>query len=145
MQTLRRRPNSQPAGYNVTGNEAKQTKSFNKNLRYVQGIRTTIAALSTTPITISLNSPGKFLLGISLMPESGTISDIAACQVKFVVNNNNILLNAQAQNLCPNYVQGMIFFPTPQPLIGTDSITMDVTKNNASAIVIYINVFYVPR
>lgn len=143
MTVISRRPgNTQPSN---DVNRVNKLKVFNKNLRYVQGFRSAIAASATTPITITLNSSGKKLLGIALIPASGTLSDIADCQVKFVVNNNNLLLNVAAQNLCPNFVQGMIFFPTPQDLFGNDSITLEITKNNAGAITLLTDIFYVPR
>lgn len=143
MPTIRRRPTG--TNFDVSPHELKKTQAFNKDLRLVQGYRNAIAASSTTPISISLGTAGELLLGISIMPASGTLSDIADCQITFTVNNQNLLQSVQAQNLCPNYIQGFLFFPTPQHLQGSDTLSLQVIKNNAGAITIITNIFYVPR
>jgi hypothetical protein len=142
MTILRRKK----TGYNVSQQEANKIKSFNEKLRYVQGFKATLPGSgSTVPITITLNSAGKMLLGISIQSTDGTLTALADTQLKFVVNNNNLLLDVAANNLNPNFVQNMIFFPTPQPLVGTDSISLQVTKNDANAVSVIVNVFYVPQ
>jgi hypothetical protein len=141
--TIRRRPGQQPASLPGAASPVN-IKKFNEGLRYVQGFRQALASASTTPITITLNAAGKRLLGFSVIPVSGTNSDISDCQVNIIVNNNNVLLNAGLQNLNPNFVQNMIFFPTPQPLTGKDTINFNVNKNNSGAVTIIINCFYVP-
>jgi len=131
--------------FDVNQRQIAQTRKFNNNLRYVQGYRNSIAGTSTTPITITLNAAGRELLGIAIFPVTGLLTTLADTQIKFVVNNNNLLLNVGANSLNPNFVQGMIFFPTPQPLFGNDSISLEVTKNDATAVIIIANIFYVPR
>ncbi len=108
----------------------------------VQGFRSAIAATSTTPVTISLNASPQKLVGISLMPASGTLADIADTQITFIVNNLNLLLTVAAQSLCPNYFQGFLYYPFDQKLRGNDTIIMQVQKNNAGAITLLSNIFY---
>lgn len=141
MEIIRRKPNAQPAFTKAVD----QAKNFNKGLRYVQGVRAQLAANSRTPVQVSLNASGKKLLGISVFPVSGNLTDLADTQVKFVVNNNNLLLSVGAQNLNPNFVNNMIFFPTPQDLFGNDSISLEFEKNDSGEVFIMVNLFYVPR
>lgn len=141
MTVLSRRPNAQPKGES----EGKRIQQANKELRYIQGFTATVGANASVPVPITLNSSGKKLLGISIMPASGTNSDIANFQVTFLVNNNNVLLNMGANNANPNFVGNMIFLPTPQPLLGNDSISLNVTNNTGVSRDILVNVFYVPR
>lgn len=153
IMTVTKRPQtfqkkSTPPGKTSYGpdiNTAQGVKEFNKDKMYTQGFRTLINASTTTNVTIQLNSPGKFLLGISIIPVSGTNADIADCQIQLIVNNNNILLNVGAPNMNPNFVQGILYFPTPQPLMGNDSISINVIKNNAANVTIVGNIFYVPQ
>ena len=136
----------QRSGFNVSQRQAQGIKKFNEDLVYVQGIKAAITGGgSTASITINLNSSGRKLLGISVTPTDGLLPTLADSQLTFTVNNNNLLLNVFANNLNPNFVQNMVFFPTPQPLVGTDSISMNFTKNNAGDTSIIINVFYVPQ
>lgn len=140
MTEVKRRPNGQPA-FNMKNEDAKVNNKI-----YVQGFSQVLTASSTTPIPINLNSAGKKLVGISVIPTSGTNSDIANCQVSLSVNNNNLLLNVGLQNLNPNFIGGgMVYFPTPQALRGNDSITLSVIKNNAANVTVIINIFYVPQ
>jgi hypothetical protein len=111
-------------------------------MRYCQGFRIQVASGSSSQ-NLSLNSPGKFLLGISATP--GNTDDISDTQVTFVVNNNNLLLNFPCSNLNPNFVGNMIFFPLPQPLQGNDTLTASFTNNDGGAVIMYLNVFYLPR
>jgi hypothetical protein len=126
-------------------NPVNAAKSFNKNLRYVQGFRNAVAASSITTVQINLNAAGKFLLGIAIFPISALLTTLGDTFVTMTVNNNTILFNMGINNLNPNFVQSMIFFPTPQPLSGKDTITLSVNKQDAGATTIYTNVFYVPR
>jgi hypothetical protein len=142
MTQFKRRPGVQPA-FDSVNQDPKRVQKFNENLRYVQGVRTQLAASSTSSVNTNLNSPGKFLLGLSIIPVSGTNSDITDCQVTLTVNNNNILLDCGAFNLIPT--GDMIYFPTPQPLTGKDTIKISVLKNNASAVNVIINYFYIPQ
>lgn len=134
-----------PAGTAYPANgaqQAAQTKSFNKDLRYVQGFRQALNQ-GTANVSISLNSAGKFLLGVSVIPISG--ADITDTQVSLLINNNNVLLESAASNMNPIAVQGMLYFPTPQPLQGgKDIINLSIKKNDSGAINVMINVFYVP-
>jgi len=120
-----------------------QQKKVNELLRYCEGFRNSISASGTTNIDIRLNASGKKLLGIAIIPE--TLSDIDDSQISLNVNNNTLLRNFGAQNACPNYVQGMIFFPTPQDLFGNDVIKIDWLNNDASTFTITVNVYYVPQ
>lgn len=129
----------------VSAHAATAIKNFNSQLVYVQGFRSVINGTGTTPVTINLSSSGQELKGIALIPVTGTNADLANLQVTYVVNNNNILLNVGAPNLNPNFFQGAYYFPTPQPLIGNDMITLNVTNNSGSQVTILANVFYVPR
>jgi len=129
-------------GADVSSRQAQQTKSFNQGLRYVQGFRSQIPQ-GNISVPINLNSSGRTLLGIAVIPVTG--ADISDTQITFVVNNNNMLINVNVENLNPNFVQGMIFFPTPQPLFGNDNINLNFTKNNAGTVNAIINIFYIPR
>lgn len=139
---IKRRVSGQPTGYGVNEQQAQNVKKFNKDLRYVQGFRTPLNSGSNT-VTITLNAPGKMLLGVSVIPVSA--ADITDTQVSFSINNNNVLIGAAASNMNPQYVQGMIYFPTPQPLSGNDTIAFSINKNDVGSINVIINVFYVPR
>jgi len=129
-------------GSDVSYQQSQQTKSFNQGLRYVQGFRTQIPQ-GNISVPINLNSSGKALLGIAIIPVAS--ADISDTQTTFVVNNNNLLINVCTINLNPNFVNGMIFFPTPQPLFGNDNINLNFTKNDVGTINAIINIFYVPR
>jgi hypothetical protein len=141
-----RRRLREPSGYDASSHEVKKIKSFNKNLRYVEGF-TRVLNAGDNQYDIKLKSPGKRLLGISIIPIDNNTTNVANCTVTVKVNNNNVLTDAAVPNLVPNYVQGMIFFPLPQELTGNDTITAVITQNTSpapseSAV---INVFYVPR
>jgi hypothetical protein len=123
----------------------KRTRAFNKDLRYVQGFQSTLVSSGTVNVPIALNSSGRQLLGIAVIPITGTNADLTNTQLTLVVNNNNLLLNAATANLIPNYVQNMMFFPTPQPLSGNDVITIQITNNAATTPGVLINVYYVPQ
>lgn len=138
---MSRRPNGQPR-FDTSANNAQATKKLNKQLRYVQGFRQALNNGNNT-IPISLNSAGLFLLGMSVTPVTG--GDITDCQVSLLVNNNNLLVDASAPNLNPQFVQGMIFFPTPQKLQGgRDIINVQIKKNDAGTVTVMVNIFYVP-
>ncbi len=144
MTIVKRRPNNQPASYEATPAQVAAAKKFNNDLRYVQGFTNTCAASSSSTLSVTLNAPGRRLLGIAIIPTVST-TDISNLKLTMTVNNNNVLMNAAAQNLCPGYVQGMIFFPIPQPLFGNDTISIVFTNGSASGIDTITNVFYVPR
>lgn len=131
------------AGYGVTKQGAQSTKNFNKDLIYVQGFRQQVLAGATIPIAVSLASPGRWLHGIAIIPT--TASDMSDTQTTLVVNNNNVLNKVAAQNANPGFTQGQLFFPTPQPLSGNDTITQTFTNNGSTPIQVTINYFYVPR
>lgn len=136
-----RRPNNR-AGYDASPKQIQKTRAYNRELRFVQGFRLTVNPGNSVN-SLTLNSAGKFLLGIALIPAlGGVISDTA---VSLLVNNNNLLTTANAQNLNPNFVQGMIFFPTPQPLVGNDTIQLNFSKTDAGTVIIYADVFYQPQ
>lgn len=131
------------AGYGVTKAGANSTKQFNKDLIYVQGFRQIVPAGATVPVKVGLASPGRWLHGIAFIPTA--TSDIGDTQINLVVNNNNVLTDVAAQNANPGFTQGQIFFPTPQPLQGNDTITQNITNNGSSPITVTTNFFYVPR
>jgi hypothetical protein len=124
--------------------DSQPVKKFNAGLRVVQGFRNAIAASGTTTVTLSLLSSGRKLLGISIVPVSGTLVTLADTQVTLIVNNFNLILSMSANNLNPNFVGNMMFFPCPQILKGNDSISLSVLKNDAGATTITTNLFYVP-
>lgn len=139
--------NQGAAGYGVDKKQAADIKQFNKTAVYVQGFRTTLSATGLTPVTVNLNAPGRRLLGISVFPGSGVNADIADCQLTLIVNNNNVILNMAALNADQGFVHANAYYlPTPQPLSGNDTITVNITKNSgAGTPVVYVNVFYIPR
>lgn len=142
MTQVQRRPRQTKAGFDVSASQVKQVREFNKTLRYVQGFRAAINA-GTNQVQLSLNASGKMFLGLAVMPIlAGDLSDTDA---SLVINNANLLQTVNVQNLNPNFVQGMIFYPVPQPLFGNDTINMSFVKNNAGTVITYINVYYVPR
>lgn len=132
----------QRTSWSVSAQQGANVKAFNQTVRYVQGFRTPIPN-GTSNVPINLNSSGKSLLGISVTPIA--TADISDCQFTFVVNNNNLLINVAGPNLNPNFVQGMIFFPVPQPLYGNDNINFSITKNDAGTVNVILNIFYIPR
>jgi hypothetical protein len=123
----------------------KKTKQFNERARYTQGFRQAVAASAITSATITLNSSAMFLLGIAVFPTTAILTTLGDTQVTLVVNNNTLLYSVAANSLNPNFVQNMLFFPTPQPLQGNDVIQISFNKNDAAAVTVYTNVFYVPR
>jgi hypothetical protein len=142
MTTINRRlPGKLPAS-NVQ-NQAQSTQKFNERMRYVQGFRYAVTGSTQTTQKLVLNSPGKMLLGLTLIPVSA--ADISDIGLDFKVNNNNLLIGLSANNLNPSYVQGMIYYPLPQPLQGNDSIQATFNKSNAGDITIYLNVYYLPQ
>lgn len=141
----RRRPaiHGQPANaFDVSGQQATAIKKFNENIRYIQGFRATIPQ-GTSTLNINLNASGRFMLGVAVIPVSG--ADITDTTGSLSVNNNNLLLGANLANFNPNFVQGLEYIATPQPLVGNDTISWQFNKTNASTIYAYINIFYVPR
>ncbi len=126
-------------------NRFSKAQEFNQRVRYIQGYRNTVNASSSTTFTVTLNSVGKFLLGITVQPVSALLTTLGDTQVTLVVNNNNLLLATAANNLNPNFVGNMIYFPTPQPLFGNDSIQITFIKNDAASPVIIYNFFYLPQ
>src|SRR6478609_2331432 len=140
---VRKRPNAQPASFEVSPNRLQQTQKFNEKIRYSQGYRANVNQGANT-VPIKLSASGREMLGIAIIP-TGASTDISDCQIDFVVNNNNLLTQVAASNLNPVFVQGMIFFPTPQPLNGNDTINVGIQKNNAGSIAVIVNVFYVPQ
>jgi hypothetical protein len=133
------------SNFGITQRGARRTKSFNEKIRFVQGIRTPITGSTITSATIQLQAAGMFLLGIAVFPVTGLLTTLADTNVKFVVNNLNLLLSVGANNLNPNFVEGMMFYPTPQPLSGTDSITIEFNKQDAGNTTVYTNVYYIPQ
>jgi hypothetical protein len=125
--------------------DSQPVKKFNAGLRVVQGFRNAIAASGTTTVTLSLLSAGRKLLGITMVPSTGTLVTLADTQVTLIVNNFNLIIGMSANNLNPNFVGNMIFFPCPQILKGNDSISLSILKNDAGAAVATINLFYVPQ
>jgi len=137
-----KRPN--PATYDVSKEGLKKAHALNDNLRYVQGFRTSLAANTTVTTQISLNSAGKRLLGIAIIP-ANKIIDSSDVLITLVVNNNNVILNMPVPNADPTAVTGMIFFPIPQKLFGNDIITLTYTNNSLSSMVLNASVYYVPQ
>jgi hypothetical protein len=123
--------------------EVQQTKEFNKEVRLVEGYRSVVSAGGLVPITVQLKSPGKRLLGVAIIPVAS--SDISDASGTFIVNNFNLLADVALENLNPGFVQGMIFYPTPQPLSGTDTIKMNIQNDSAAPITVRLNVYYVAR
>lgn len=132
--------------FESTPKQVEQAKAFNKELRYIQGFRqVNIAPGATVDIQIKLKSPGRMLLGFSVIPGPGG-SDISDCQATVNVNNNVMNAGMALQNMNPNFVGSMVFFPTPQPLNGNDNITFSILNNSAANVaVITINCFYLPN
>ncbi len=136
-------PPNKTSGYGITPAGVQNTKNFNKDLVYVQGFRQAVTTGQTVPVTVNLASPGRWLHGIAIIPKAGT--DLTDCQITLVVNNNNVLFKAAASNADPGYTQGQLFFPTPQPLQGNDTITLNITNNGSGTVQTTTNFFYVPR
>jgi hypothetical protein len=130
-------------GYGVTPTGAQRVKQFNEDLRLVQGFKVQLAATAVTTLTPKLNSAARSLLGIAIIPvASGDISDT---QVTFAINNLNVLLDVAAPNLNPNFVSNMMFYPVPQQLFGTDTLKFSFLKNDANAVSVIVNLYYLPQ
>ncbi|MDW8347127.1 MAG: hypothetical protein RML94_09245 [Bacteroidia bacterium] len=122
--------------------DVERSQQLNQELRYVQSFRISISNGSNS-YTVTLNSPGKMLLGVSLVPvNSSALNDT---QVSLSLNNNNPLIGVAANNLNPSYVGNMIYFPVPQVLFGNDSFQFTFNKANAGSETIVLNIFYIPR
>jgi hypothetical protein len=144
MQTAVRRPNA-PKPNGGSQQNINQVQAFNKNANYIQGFRATVPSAGSIPITMTLTSPGRFLTGVSILPASGVSTDLADCQVTFVVNNHTLLSSVACNTANPNFSLGFLFLPTPQPLSGQDTMIMTIAKNTAVAVIVIANVFYEPK
>ena len=142
--TLQRRNPARPQGYGPTKQGIAAVKELNQNLRYVQGFQATVGAASNIPVPINLNSPGKMLLGITVIPTVET-ADASNLLIDLTVNSNVLLSKITSSATNPLKTQGMMFFPTPQNLFGNDTITALLTNNSGVSIPCTVNVFYVPR
>ena len=143
MTTIKRRGTGQ-TGFEPDKEQVAQGKAFNENLRYLQGFKQAVGAGSTVPLQISLNAPGRALLGMAIYPTVAT-QDISDCTATVLVNNNNVVNNAGLQSFNPTFVGSMMFLPIPQPLFGNDTITVNLTNNSGVTVTVACNVFYVPR
>lgn len=133
-------------GYGASKSSAEATRKFNERSSYVQGFRTTMPAIGSVPVTVKLASPGRFLLGLAILPGSGVNADIGDCTVTLVVNGLNILVDVNVNNANPGFMQGRLYLPTPQPLQGDDSITVTLNKLSGAGVpVIFSDIFYLPR
>jgi len=131
------------SGYGPDKKQAAAVKQFNQELRYVQGFSITTPSAGTTTTNITFLAPGKKLLGIAIIPGSAT--NLADSSFTLTVNNNNVCNSMGANNANPNFVGSMIFFPTPQPLSGNDTLKLIYTNGGALSNTIIVNFFYVPR
>lgn len=126
----------------VTGNTQKQIQDFNiMNAEYTQSYRVTLNQ-GANPFTPVLSGSGLFFHGISL--SIGTITSLQDTQVNFTINNRQLLVDVSALILIPNYAQGMLFYPTPQPLTGKDTFKINFQKNDAGTITAFFNFMYKP-
>ncbi len=143
---VRNAPATKPVGYGVSQKKSEETKEFNRSSKFVQGYRTQLPAIGAIPVVIKLESPGKWLLGVSIVPASGINADIADVVITLKVNGLNMLVDMAANNANPGYVQGILFLPTPQPLQGDDNITLTIEKKSGAGVpFIFTNIFYIPR
>lgn len=143
QQIVRKRNGNSQAGREPNAQALKETRDFTKKLRVVQSFRFPLVAGTNTPANISLNSPGKFLLGVSAVPVSaGDITDTA---IDMSVNNYNLLTGVPLSNLNPNFVGSMMYFPTPSKLQGNDTFKISFNKSNPGNITCYLSVFYIPQ
>lgn len=141
------RDNQQPtlrqSGYPViTGNTQKQVQDFNiMNSEYTQSYRAVLnqGVNAFTPI---LSGSGLFFHGLSM--SIGAFTSLQDTQVSFSINNRQLLVDVSALILIPNYAQGMLFYPTPQPLTGKDTFKISFLKNDAGTITAYFNFMYKP-
>lgn len=127
-----------------TQSEQNAGRLLNKDLRSVQGFTTNVTGAGTFTQNVTLASPGRFLLGVSLIPNS-TTQDISDILFTLKINNAILSIEANAQNFNPNFVGSMIYFPLPQVLIGTDTFQLVYVKAAAPAVSITCNVYYIPR
>jgi len=133
--------NAKYPGYAPTAEELQELRDFNDGLRYLQSFRFVIPSGASTQ-SVTLNSPGLELLGISMLPVTG--SDITDMQVGLSINNNNLLVDVDGSAINPATVQGLIYMPTPQPLQGNDILKLNFNNNLAQATA-YVTFFYIPR
>lgn len=138
-----RRKVSSPTGYGVTDKEAEQVKQFAEATRLIQGTRVAVPTGNSGQATITLATPGKRLLGFTIIPEAG--GDLSQTQVDVKVNNYNQLNGAAAIALDPHYTFGMIYFPVPAKLTGQDTLQVLFNKSNAGSVNCIINTFYLPQ
>jgi hypothetical protein len=128
--------NGQPGGKNIN------TKNFNKQSRLIDGFKYTINAGGTSTQTIVLSATGRFLLGLSLIPITG--SDITNMAFTFNINGLNLTNGANANNFNPANILKE-YFDLPQPLKGNDAINATFVNNGAADATLYLDVFYLPR
>jgi len=144
MTTIARRRPAPPSGGGYNNAGAKENQRFNKNLRYIQGFRTSIPAGGTVSQDIVLNAAGLMMLGLTFISSARTV-DISDVVATMLVNNNSVLTKLCCANANPLDTQGMIFFPVPQELKGNDAISITFTNNSGLPVIILTNMFYVPR
>jgi hypothetical protein len=130
-------------GYPVMiGNSQQQIQEFNKaNSEYTQSYRS-ILNQGSNPFTPVLSGSGLFFHGLSL--SIGTVTSLQDTQVSFSINNRQLLVDVSALILIPNYAQGMLYYPVPQPLTGKDTFKINFLKNDAGTITMYFNFIYKP-
>lgn len=131
-------------GRQATPEQMQEVQDFNKEQPYTQGNRLTFSSGANSAVTIQLLTPGRWLYGIQVLP-SATGTDVSDVAVTFVINNLNILVGVSAQVLNPTKLLGFLYYPTPQPLIGTDNIQVSLNSQSGVSGSLYFEMFYIPR
>jgi hypothetical protein len=129
-------------GYGASPAQMQLIQNFTKQQSYTQGYRFAFGA-GITSQPLQLASPGKFLIGCSIIPEAS--SNISDTQVTLTINNNNVIMGVSAPLLNPGFIQGFLYYPTPQPLLGNDNIQVSFNKQNSGSIVLYFQMVYNPQ
>jgi hypothetical protein len=126
----------------VAGASQETIQQFNKeNSVYTQSYRTVLNQ-GNNPFVPTLAASGVFFYGLALTASAFT--SLADTQVNFSINGRNLLVDCSALMLIPNYAQGMLYFPLPQPLTGKDTFKISFQKNDAGTITIYFSFVYKP-
>ena len=136
--------NSGAAGHSASEEQMGEVHEWNQTQPITQGTLITVTAGTPAPTNIQLTNPGKWLYGIQVVCTVAT-TDISNVALTFIINNFNILLNQSCQLLNPTKLLGFLYYPTPQPLIGTDTIQCSFNNQSGGTVGLYVSLFYIPR
>jgi hypothetical protein len=133
-------------GYAATSKNVKKTQAENENYPIAQGFAFLLGANgNVTNQKMPLNAPGKRLLGFNISAVGNALVPIVGVAVTLKVNNYSIIVEMSGSAYDPTEIHSIQFFPTIQPLSGTDDITISLSNSTANAYDLRVGLLYVPQ